>query len=320
MERNDNGPLVSAVIPAYNAERWISDTIESVLDQDYSPVEIVVVDDGSTDKTAEIAESFGQNVQVLRKSNGGTASARNAGIRKAAGEYVAFLDADDLWKPKKLKHQVHLLEKSGRKWAYSDTEIIDVKPDRKVYRLSERTSLPKGDILRWLFDGNWVYFPPSSVIVHRSIFSTVGIFDESPRRRISEDWDFWLQVAEKYPVAYLDEPVTIVRRHPYKKTDTMDLGTALTCRRAIIDEAVKRSPERLGDLHNKALAHLNLGLAKKYLNREERSAARSLLNQAVKYSPSEKDIWTYWLATWLPRPILKLLGGVRSLVRKTRQA
>lgn len=315
-----DGPLtalVSAVIPAYNAERWISQTIESVLGQTYPNIEVLVVDDGSTDGTADIIDSYADQVRTFHKANGGTASARNMGIRESRGEYVAFLDSDDFWRPDKVAQQVQLLQESpSRKWSYTDTEIIDVDPDSVVYRLSERTSYPEGKILRWLFQGNWVYFTASSVMIHQSIFSDVGLFDESPDRRISEDWDFWLQVADRYPIAYLDEAVTTVRRHPFKKTDTMDLDTALTCRRSIIERAVGRNPQQLDDLRQGALAHLYLGIAKKYLNREERSKARRLLTRALFHAPVEQDVWTYWVATWLPRPLLKLLGKVRAATQR----
>ncbi|MGI8668594.1 MAG: glycosyltransferase family 2 protein, partial [Aridibacter sp.] len=103
-------PLVSVIIPAYNAEQFISQTIESVLGQTLKDFEIVVVDDGSTDETAGIAESYGAPVRCIRKTNGGVSRARNTGIEHAVGKYIAFLDADDLWEPTKLEKQVALLD------------------------------------------------------------------------------------------------------------------------------------------------------------------------------------------------------------------
>lgn len=102
--------LVSVIIPAFNAERHLAAAIESILAQDYRPLEIIVVDDGSTDRTAEIAESFGDPVRCVRQANGGTAVARNVGVQLARGEYLAHHDADDLWTEGRLSLQVRALE------------------------------------------------------------------------------------------------------------------------------------------------------------------------------------------------------------------
>ena len=105
-------PLVSVVIPAYNCERYLGRAIRSVLAQTYPRIECIVVDDGSTDGTAEVIDRFGSAVRAIRQENGGAAAARNAGIRTATGRYIAFLDADDYWLRNKLELQIHILEKN----------------------------------------------------------------------------------------------------------------------------------------------------------------------------------------------------------------
>src|ERR1700674_1319895 len=94
--------LVSVVIPAFNAGQWLAETVNSVVEQTYRPIEVIVVDDGSTDGTGLVAQSFGNLVKYVRQLNGGVGAARNTGLRSSIGEYVAFVDADDLWLPDKL--------------------------------------------------------------------------------------------------------------------------------------------------------------------------------------------------------------------------
>jgi len=102
---------VSTIIPAYNCERYIKETIESVLSQTYKDIELIIIDDGSTDRTGEIVRSFESKVEYIRQSkNTGPSAARNRGIEKAKGEYIAFLDGDDVWMPTKIEEQIKLLE------------------------------------------------------------------------------------------------------------------------------------------------------------------------------------------------------------------
>ncbi len=102
------GPLVSVIVPVYNGERYLTKTIQSVLTQDYQPIEIIVVDDGSTDRTAEIVRAQ-PNIHYIYQNNRGVSAARNTGIAAAQGEFLAFLDADDMWVPQKLSVQVSYL-------------------------------------------------------------------------------------------------------------------------------------------------------------------------------------------------------------------
>jgi glycosyltransferase involved in cell wall biosynthesis len=164
------------VIPAFNAERFLGETIESIQAQDYEPVEIVVVDDGSTDGTARVARSYG--VRLVRQPNGGQAAARNAGIAAAAGELVAFLDADDLWEPGKLRRQVsHLTTHAGLGYVMS---------------MMQRTLMPGAP---WPpgTPRDWFSTPQpgtlsSAGLVRRSVLEQVGPFDSGYRHGCDTDW------------------------------------------------------------------------------------------------------------------------------------
>jgi glycosyltransferase involved in cell wall biosynthesis len=169
-------PLVSVVIPAFNAERFLGETIESVLAQDYEPIEIVVVDDGSTDGTSEVAGSYG--VRCLRTQNGGQAAARNAGVAAARGELVAFVDADDLWEPGKLSRQVgHLI-------AHPELGYLMSRMQRT---LMPGAPWPPGTPREW-FSTPQPGTLSSAGLVRRSVLEAVGEFDSGYRHGCDTDW------------------------------------------------------------------------------------------------------------------------------------
>ena len=124
---------VSTIIPAYNAERTIAQAIDSALSQDFEGQEVVVVNDGSTDSTATILKKYGNQIQVVTQRNGGLSAARNAGVRHSAGEYLAFLDADDIWLPEKLKKMVPALEQNPLgSLAFSEYRLLSTMESNAV--------------------------------------------------------------------------------------------------------------------------------------------------------------------------------------------
>jgi glycosyltransferase involved in cell wall biosynthesis len=179
-------PLVSVVIPAYNAERTLRATIESALHQSLQDVEVVVVDDGSTDGTASIAQAFGGRVRCISVANGGVSEARNTGIAVAEGRYVAFLDADDIWEPDKLQRQVPLLEANPDAGA-SYTGIRRV--DDLMGTIGETPATTYPDLCEALLLYSGVVNISSSV-VRRSVTPS---FD--PRFSQCADWDYFLRLS-----------------------------------------------------------------------------------------------------------------------------
>jgi glycosyltransferase involved in cell wall biosynthesis len=169
-------PLVSVVIPAYNAERFLAETLRSVLAQDYDPVEIVVVDDGSTDATAQIARAHG--VRCLRQRNGGQAAARNAGVAAAHGELVAFLDADDICEPSRLRRQVAQL------LARPELGFVLASMQR---RLDPGAPPPPGTPPHW-FEGPQPGTIASASLVRRSVLERVGSFQDRYRHVSDSEW------------------------------------------------------------------------------------------------------------------------------------
>jgi glycosyltransferase involved in cell wall biosynthesis len=197
-------PRISVVIPTYNCAHFLGEAIESVRVQGWAGLEIVVVDDGSTDGTGALLSSLrGPDLVVLRQENCGPASARNAGIRRSTGDWIAFLDADDLWLPGKLRGQFDALSARPNA-AFSFTDAI-------VRNSSGRETVvasPDGDILWSLLAGP--RFGVGSVLVRRDRLDRIGFFD--PALRMGEDWDMWLRLAASYEGCGVRRVLAVYRR------------------------------------------------------------------------------------------------------------
>ncbi len=200
---SDRDSAVSVVIPTYNRRGLLPRALNSVLSQIHPAREIIVVDDGSTDGTADMVRTKYPQVKLIVQENRGVSAARNAGILCAGGEWLAFLDSDDEWLPKKLGRQLRLLDShpemkichSGEIWLRQGRKISQKKKHRK----------PSG----WIFQEclPLCAISPSSALIHGEIFKSAGLFDES--LPACEDYDMWLRVSIRYEVFCVEEPLTI---------------------------------------------------------------------------------------------------------------
>ena len=191
------------VVPTFDRASVLSRALDSVIEQTRLPAEVIVVDDGSTDATAELVESRFPGVRLLRQENRGVSAARNRGIEASRGEWIALLDSDDEWRPRKLERQLSALE------AQPDLRICHTDEIwiRKGRRVNPRQIHAK--------HGGWIFehclplcaMSPSSIVIHRSIFEAVGMFNEA--LPACEDYDLWLRICSRYPVLYLDEPLVV---------------------------------------------------------------------------------------------------------------
>lgn len=256
-------PLVSVVIPAHNAEKYLSETLASVRRQTFSDYEVLIIDDGSTDLTAEIASSY-DGVRLLAQNNQGAAAARNAGIKAALGVYVAFLDADDLWLPTKLEKQAEqLLRNSSTVWAYTDALVFDDVTRRTICRIGERIRLHQGNILRPLLLRSFI--PSATPVVKRTALLEAGLFDEARERRIGEDWALWLRLAERHSAALIDEPLAIIRAHTRNTSRLADPFEAYRSKRSILEAAMARNPRAASGVRARARANIAISAGLRYL-------------------------------------------------------
>ena len=196
---------LSIIIPTYNRADTLERALNSVLNQDLftqnKAFEIIVVDDGSNDGSAELVRTRFPNVQLVQQQNSGVSSARNRGLSLARGEWIALLDSDDEWLPHKLSVQMALLADTGLKVCH--TEEIWIRDGRRVNQMNKHKK-----------QGGWIYehclplcaMSPSSIVLHRDVFTTVGVFDE--HLPACEDYDLWLRVAARFEVAFV-EPACI---------------------------------------------------------------------------------------------------------------
>jgi glycosyltransferase involved in cell wall biosynthesis len=208
MHGTNMNPLVSVVIATYNMATFLPASVRSVLAQTYAPLEAIVVDDGSTDDTAEVVRPFldDPRVRYVHQPNGGQRAAKNAGIRAARGEYVAFNDADDLWYPHKLQKQIPLFDADGRVgMVYAERDLIDERGNPAVGRKIAR--FRGANLYRQLLLNNFVPF--STCVISRHCFERLGIFDDRMERSI--DYELWLRYSLHYEFDYVNEPLAAHR-------------------------------------------------------------------------------------------------------------
>jgi glycosyltransferase involved in cell wall biosynthesis len=204
-EKRKKNQLVSIIIPTYNRAWSIKESIDSVLSQDFNDFELIVIDDGSTDHTLGILNSYGKDILVIHQRNQGVSSARNRGLMEASGSFIAFLDSDDLWLPRKLSIQVDFFH-SNPTAMICQTEEIWMRNNVRI-NPKKRHKKPSGII----FEPSLALclVSPSAVMTRRNLFDEVGFFDET--LPACEDYDLWLRISYKHPVYLIDLPLIIKR-------------------------------------------------------------------------------------------------------------
>lgn len=216
---------ISVVVPCFNAERYISATLRSVLGQGLSAIEVIVVDDGSQDASADLVQSRFPGVTLLRQPNQGVAAARNLGIAHASGEWVAFVDADDIWLPDKLAAQWALLQSNPEaRMAYTAWQVWQSTDPGPPAQLVADLAAAAGDEARWAGASGWIYPEllldccvwTSTVLAQTALLRELGGFDSS--LRIGEDYDLWLRASRVTPILRVPRPLALYRHHPSNVT------------------------------------------------------------------------------------------------------
>jgi len=201
--------LVSVIIPNYNYAAYLRESIDSVLNQDYEAIEVIVVDDGSTDESLEILRSYGSQIKVIEITNSGAPTARNFGLMMAQGRYIAYLDADDYWLKTKISSQVkHLLEKKTD-LVYCKMTVIDTSANTSTVSEESREGSFKNE---FLFHPTQTPFPPSTALMTRELVARAGMWDTTFKSP-AEDFDYFRRCAKFTDFAIVNEALVIHRNH-----------------------------------------------------------------------------------------------------------
>ena len=317
-------PNVSVIIPAYNAESTIRSTIVSVVSQTYTNYEIIVINDGSTDRTAKIVKTIKDDrIKLFNYQNGGLPTARNRGMRQATGEYIAFLDADDLWTEDKLEKQLAMLEANPEAGvAYSRTSCIDWQGNL-LYNCDPISFT--GNVFEKLLLTNFLQ-NGSNPLIRKVAVEAVGEFD--PSLKSCEDWDYYLRLAARYPFAIVPEYQIFYRQTLGNMSS--NVGKMKQYSYIVLERAYQKVPQSLRCLRSQSLSILHLYCAELYLRNSKfkvedlRQVGVNLWSSIRLHPPSLFNINTLrmlfklLLAKILPRQLTHLFTRQKRLSLRSK--
>jgi glycosyltransferase involved in cell wall biosynthesis len=297
-------PLVSVILPAYNARTTIAQAVQSVLSQDYVTLELLVVDDGSTDGTAEHPALQDPRIRVLQQQNAGPAAARNMGLKHAKGELIAFIDADDLWLPGKLTAQVSYLQSHPaisivfggfQRWVAAPDDSFQVPPSSAAQVAPNALSQPSGWIYADLLLDSVVHI--ITAMVRKPAFDAVGTFDAN--LPTGEDYDFWLRASRQFKMDQLAQTLAYYRIHPdsLTKVPRPENNEYRVLTRALNTWGL--SGPNGQTVNAKALRERLFGIcfghAYFHFWHGNRRHAHQAFGQALRHSFWHPKVWIYWL-------------------------
>ena len=280
-------PLVSVILPVYNGSGCLRDAVESVLAQTYQPVELIAVNDGSTDDSADILAAYGSRLVLINQANGGVARARNAGLAAARGEFVAFLDQDDWWLPEKVAKQVELfLSDAGLGLVHTGIDQFDDRCNRygaTVYDTGGSRSL-LGNCFDRLLLGNGVF--NSSVMIRKSVLAKAGMFDVTLGGNTVQDFDLWLRIARHFRFGYLSEKLAVLRLHAGQ--GSWDRRAMLRDELIVLERAAGREELRRSPALRSRVAVICDGLGVAHLDANEWGLARRCFFRGLLSRPTSR--------------------------------
>ena len=307
--------MVSVIIPVYNSEKYISEAVESVLNQTYRNREVIVINDGSTDGTERALEPYMGQINYFFQENRGVAAARNIGIRSSQGSYIAFLDSDDIWMPKKLENQVnYMIGHPEFKFLYSDyvyfnDDNLGVKDSIPLHRNAKSA----GCIFHNLVMSSH-FIHTSTVLAKREVMEEVGGFDE--RFKLGEDYELWLRISAIYDIGYMEGVVSKYRRHPGSLTAN-NFSQEVPWEIRAIEKTLKANPDKALEFKpsqiRRRFSEIYKSLGYEYFRKGFYEEARYIYRNHILWSPFNLKGWFYYLScitfpNWTLRAIEKLRG------------
>jgi glycosyltransferase involved in cell wall biosynthesis len=310
---------ITAIIPTFNSERYICNTVESVLTQTYPVHEVIVVDDGSTDATEQVLARYAGRIRYIRQTNAGPPVARNTGLAHATGDWVALLDSDDLWVRTKIERQ---MEYAGAHPAcglvYTDMKTFDETGIiEESVKVSRNLTLSSGYIFPQMFAET--LFQTSAVLIRKSCLDAVGGFDES--LRMGDDYELFLRIARHFELGYVDAPLVLYRQHPTQGTRTWgkQLQQGVPWEFLVLKKIVDLYPQIIEELGShkvrQRLSRPYVGLAYTCFREGDHYNARQLMREALRQWPTNFGYLRYYVMTFLsPR----MLERLRAAYKRSR--
>lgn len=306
-------PKISVIVPAFNAMDYLPETIKSVLEQTFTDFEILIINDGSSDNIVEWTTQISDpRVKLISQGNQGLAGARNTGITCSEGDYIAFLDADDLWHPTKLEKQVQYLDLNPG-IGVVNTWVINIDEQGKLDSSVCKTN-SEGEVWEKLLQEN-IVLCGSVVMVRRICFEMVGVFDQN--LPAAEDWDMWIRIAAQHQFSVLREPLVFYRQH--SSSMSSNLNHHLQWRLAVIDKTFTQVPPEFQHLKNKAYGLAYLSSAWKCLQNKDHKNATYVCDKALIYYPEIRFSKSYFrvsMSVFVMRQLgVKGYNRIRGLMR-----
>ena len=335
---------VSVIIPTYNCAKYVRGAVESVLKQSYGNVEIVVIDDGSKDNTKEILAPYFGKIIYIYQENKGLPGARNRGIHESSGDFIAFLDADDLWESRKLEIQMAIMDSHPEVcivfsdfYVFSDDGYRENSYFKKCFPIfreydfsldtifRDRTNIDlknngnvdiyHGNIAKFLFCGNFIL--PSSALVRKSVAERIGGFDET--YRMAEETDYFLRLCSEGNAAYVDMPLAgyLIKRAG-NLTGSPNTERLIRNAISIQEKYIRQNPGfRMADraFVDRAMAGSHRRLAYFFLSETRNADARVEAGRSISMNPAQFAGYFYYLLSFLPKNMMSMLKDAKRRLK-----
>lgn len=306
-------PYFSVIIPTYNRADIISETIESVLCQTFSDFELLIIDNGSSDRTRDVVLEFDDSriSYFWQKGTGSPAGPRNTGIKMARAPWISFIDSDDLWDSEKLERVKRFTE------SYPDAVFIH--HNFKIKKNSKKDTIRKIPFKRIPYYSGNIYnnlivgkcdVGILTVSVKRNVLEKIGKFNEDPLMLAIEDYDLWLRISENYPVYFLNESLATFRLHESnesKKVEDLEKGI-----KAVMEKHILNNKNLSKKIKRKGLSFLYFTMAVRFYVLGDLDRVRNRLNKAIALTPFNLNLYIYYLKSFLGRKTLFFLRSLKE--------
>jgi glycosyltransferase involved in cell wall biosynthesis len=320
----EGNPLISVIIPLYNSGKRFIHSLKCVIGQTYRPIEVLLIDDGSTDCTSEFASEFvrlNDNVHYYRKENGGVGSARNFGIEKASGEYFALCDHDDLWHSTKLEKQIRFFSDPGVGLVYTGANFIEASDSYDMEAIFAPVARPyyEGKVYYDLLKLNIIC--ASSTLFSRAALDQVGLFEESIKMHGVDDKHMWLRISHEFQVKAVKEILTcwVMSDRNWSKNEDKMMQSALFC----LEDIVRRFPETTkhgSTIVNEAFCRIYLHFGLNHFNGRDLGLAKKCFLNVLKRKPLSPMTLAYYISSFLPPAAVKIIAKSKRAIFPTANA